>query len=224
LNSSAKKAILSLVFALAGQLAQSAGIGYKLIAGSAHDFSATGAGGAAGYEGENGVTYLTANKCTTCHAAHKPAKTAFLWKRTLGAGPGWTVWDGAAGKVLDGVNDGEYLSVAEFAQTGSAMCLSCHDGVTAIGGTTMRLAFRGAWGRNLPDMHPVAKRVPFGSDGWQPDLTAGNSSAFGNSNVVVDTVGNSSYVGCTSCHSMHSSPSAATYLRKGESCLVCHNR
>ena len=144
MNPFAKKAILLLVFSLAGQLAQSAGVGYKLIAGSVHDFSATGAGGAAGYEGENGVSYLAGNQCTTCHAAHKPAKNAYLWKRTLGAGPGWTVWDGAGGQVLGGANTGEYLSVAEFAQTGSAMCLSCHDGVTAIGGTTMRLDFRGA--------------------------------------------------------------------------------
>ena len=213
-------------FGLCGQYAH-AQEAHKLIIGSAHDFTTTGKAGAGGYVGENGVAYLyNYGKCSTCHAAHKPARNQYLWstKRNLAAGASWTVWDGAAGKVLDGVNDGEYLSETEFAQTGTAMCMSCHDGVTAIGGTTMKLSFRGTWGRNMSDIHPVAHKVAFGTEGWQPDLATGNSAAFANSNVVVDVIGGSSYVGCTSCHSMHSSENSAKILRKGDRCLACHNR
>lgn len=188
----------------------------KAIAGSKHDFKTTG------YTGDNGVTYTGYNKCSTCHSAHKPKLNSPLWGRELGVGGSWTVWDGATGKVLDGVADPEYLTDAQFAGTGSAMCMSCHDGVTAIGGTTMKAAFRGTWGRNLSDTHPVAKIVPFGTPGWQSDVAAGNTAA--GSNVAVDVVGGSSFVGCTSCHSMHSSANSSNILRAGERCLSCHNK
>ncbi|MBI2787395.1 MAG: hypothetical protein HYX59_01820 [Elusimicrobia bacterium] len=187
----------------------------KAITGSKHDFKT------AGYVGENGVTFTAYNKCSTCHAAHKPNLNSPLWARALGAGGAWTVWDGAAGAVLDG-SDAELLTEAQFATTGSAMCLSCHDGVTAIGGTTMKASFRGNWGRNLSDTHPIARVVDFGTPGMQTDLASGNLGS--GSNVVVDVVGGKSYVGCTSCHSMHSSANSPKILRAGERCLSCHNR
>lgn len=188
----------------------------KAITGSKHDFKT------AGYVGQDGTTYTAYNKCSTCHAAHKPKINKALWGRSLGIGGSWTVWDGAAGRVLDGLNDGTYLSEAEFAATGSGMCMSCHDGVTAIGGTAvMKATAKDNWGRNLSDMHPVGKKVTFGTPGWQSDLATGNTGA--GSSVIVDVVGGSSFVGCTSCHSMHSSGATSSkILRSGERCLSCH--
>lgn len=204
---------LTVALGLAATYANAAGP--TLISGSKHDFKT------AGYVG-NGGTYTAYNKCSACHAAHKPVKNEALWARSLAVGGSWTVWDGAAGRVLNGTNDGAYLADTEFAGTGSAMCMSCHDGVTAVGGTvTMATTYSGNWGRNLSDMHPIAKKVPFGTEGWQADLATGNTGAA--STVAVDVVGGSSFVGCTSCHSMHSS-SSGKILRGGDRCMACHNR
>ena len=193
----------------------------KLITGSKHDFKTTA------YVGEGGTMKLAYNKCSTCHAAHKPKKNSPLWARDNPTNTGWTVWNGAAGRVLDGTNDGTYLSADEFVASGSGMCMSCHDGVTAIGNTsggtpvTMASTFHGNWGRDLNDMHPVGKKVPFNTPGWVADLLTGNTAS--GSTVVVDVVGGNSFVGCTSCHSMHkNSAMSAMILRVGERCLSCH--
>lgn len=119
----------------------------------------------------------------------------------------------------------EYLSATELVNTGTGLCMSCHDGQTAIGQTstgvnvTMDPAFAGNWGRDLSNIHPVGKYVPFGQAGWQASLTAGN--AYSGSNVITEMKGT---VGCTSCHSMHSSSKSAMILRGGQRCLSCHDR
>ena len=119
----------------------------------------------------------------------------------------------------------EYLSATELVNTGTGLCMSCHDGQTAVGNTsggtavTMDPNFAGNWGRDLASMHPVGKYVPFGMAGWQASLTSGNSYA--GSNVVTELKGT---VGCTSCHSMHSSSKSSMILRGGQRCLSCHDR
>lgn len=191
----------------------------KPITGSKHDFKTTA------YVGANGTSYQAYNKCSTCHAAHKPLKNAALWARQLSTTTVqvWTVWDGGTGINLTAAGDAKHLTDAQFAASGSGMCMSCHDGVTAIGGTAVMVpTFRGTWGSNLSDMHPIAAKVPFNTPGWQSDLSVGNVAAA--SNVTVDVVGGSSYVGCTSCHSMHSSTNSGKILRGGERCLSCHNK
>ena len=130
--------------------------------------------------------------------------------------------------LVDAVNNPagmEYLSATELVNTGTGLCMSCHDGQTAIGSSksgasvTMDPNFAGNWGRDLSNMHPVGKYVPFGTPGWQASLTSGN--AYSGSNVVVES---KSTVGCTSCHSMHSSSNSSMILRGGQRCLSCHDR
>lgn len=198
-------------------------VGYP-ISGSKHDFKTTG------YTGDGG-TFVGHNKCGTCHAAHKVKKVSPLWGRDNPTATGWIVWNGQdAGQALDGTeNTAEFLSAAELTGTGTGMCMSCHDGQTAIGtykdatGTSvpvyMRAAYRGTWGRALADMHPVGHVVPFGAPGWKADLAAGNAAS--GSNVATEARGS---VGCTSCHSMHNSENSSKILRGGDRCLACHDR
>lgn len=223
------KLALSLIMSLVclGQFAQAG----QLVAGTKHDFSG------AGYIGSDGLAfkYTYGGTCGACHSAHTPKKAAQLWKRVLSAGD-WTVWNGSDAGVVLGAGDADFLSDTQFRATGSAMCLSCHDGVTALSGSTYmipnvwtgtqhtgKVVHTGMLGnqvaRNLAMMHPVAKKVPFGTEGWRNTLAEGNT--FAASNVAADSVGASQYVGCTSCHSMHKS-GASKLLRDGDRCLSCH--
>lgn len=210
---------LMAVLGLIASVASAQTVVGKAISGSKHDFKTTA------YVGADGTSFTAYNKCSTCHAAHKPLKNAALWARQISTTTAqvWTVWNGAAGVQLTAGGDAKHLSEADFAASGSAMCMSCHDGVTAIGGTAKMVpTFRGTWTSNMADIHPIATKVPFNTPGWQADLVTGNGVAI--SNVVVDVVGGSSYVGCNSCHSMHSSKNSASITRTGERCLSCHNK
>lgn len=134
-----------------------------------------------------------------------------------------------------------YVKAADLLAGGTGLCMSCHDGSLALVSNTggidssatgadsvgaqMSDTFRGNWGRDLRNMHPVGIEVPFGNPGWQASVNAGNT--FSGSNVVTETNG---AVGCTSCHSMHSSQKTGhseldmKILRPGERCLSCHDR
>ena len=208
------------------------------IRGSRHDFN-TGS-----YVDQWGASYTAPNLCAACHAAHKVKRNYPLWGRQDSTATGWIVWndngsatsaqqhrnsDGSImkGQLLDINNEAtdsslvdaaanptgmKYLSAKELVASGTGLCMSCHDGQTAIGMADdgsgyvyMNPYFRGNWGRDLTDMHPVGRYIPFGVAGWQA------------SNVVAETKGT---VGCTSCHSMHSSTKANTIVRAGQPCLA----
>lgn len=202
----------------------------KAITGSKHDFKTTG------YTSDTGVTYTAYNKCGACHAAHNAKRVDPLWGRADATTAGWIVWNSknalaasktGTGEDLNTTSNPDYLSAADFVKSGSGLCMSCHDGQTAIGtvgaapGTpvVMQTLAKANWGRDLSNMHPVGRKVPFGTPGWQTDVAAGNAGS--GSNVVVDLQGT---VGCISCHSMHSSSNSGKILRAGERCLSCHDR
>lgn len=198
------------------------------ISGSKHDFKTNA------YVG-NGGTVTGYNKCSTCHAAHNAKRVDPLWARADATTDSWIVFDhdvaNAASKTgtgqslnAAGLDLTKYLSAAELVASGTGLCMSCHDGQTAIATNngvpvTMATASPANWGRDLSNMHPIGKVVPFGTAGWQTDVTAGNAAS--GSSVKVDTRGT---VGCVSCHSMHSSSNSGKILRSGERCLSCHDR
>jgi predicted CXXCH cytochrome family protein len=110
----------------------------------------------------------------------------------------------------------------------SKMCLSCHDGVTAIdsyGGTsgTIMMGDVGDGQANLTtdltDDHPIGIIYPDGDPGYN------NSS--GLQGVRVVTINGEDRVECTSCHEPHNN-SLGHFLRANleESfmCLQCHNK
>ena len=110
----------------------------------------------------------------------------------------------------------------------SKMCLSCHDGVTAIdsyGGATGTITLTGrstavGEGGDLTDDHPIGIIYPTGDSGYN-DPT-------GFQGVQLVTInGQANRVECTSCHDPHSA-SLPAFLRRtlDESliCLECHNK
>lgn len=212
-----KKLIIGLAVVVACSIATKAFAG-KAITGSKHDFITTA------YTDSNNKTLFAYNKCTTCHGAHKVARKSQLWNRSDPGATGWLVWNGTdAGQALDGTNN--TVTAANFVASASGMCMSCHDGVTALGKTAdglsdvfMKTGVRPNWGKNLADSHPVGKTFTFDGVLFQSSLSAGNTAA--GSNVAVEN----GAVGCTSCHSMHSSGDNDKILRTGEVCVACHKK
>lgn len=179
------------------------------IVGTDHDFTVS----------YNGMA-VAVNKCSTCHAMHRPAKTAQLWARSSPVGTGWLVYNGAGGVALAGTTGGAIMTSAEFIASKSGSCLSCHDGATAIGGTTLMAAGNANLGTNLSTMHPVAKEIVAGQT-----TGAGGAMQASIANAVVDVVGAKSFVSCSSCHSIHAG-TGSKILRPGVNaggvCLDCH--
>ena len=112
-------------------------------------------------------------------------------------------------------------------ESSSKMCLSCHDGVTAIdsyGGNfpgTINLSGRpSAIGEDgdLTDDHPIGIVYP-GGDGY--------NDPGGFDGVILVTIGGEDRVECTSCHEPHNN-GLGNFLRRtlDESaiCLECHDK
>jgi len=126
-------------------------------------------------------TTSTSEICVFCHTPHggNSATSAPLWNRGIPASSSYTLYDGTGDgtrpSTLDGVNNtGTLLSVGTI----SALCLSCHDGSTALdllinapgsggynatgaaqgwtfnGGTTMPAGVT-RLGTDLKDDHPI---------------------------------------------------------------------
>lgn len=179
------------------------------VVGTKHDFTTS----------YNGMAVAT-NQCSTCHAMHKPLKTAQLWARTTPTGTGWLVYNGAAGVALAATTGGAIMTSAEFIASKSGSCLSCHDGATAIGGTTLMAANTKNLGTNLSTMHPVAKEIVAGQT-----TGAGGAMQASIANAVVDVVGAKSFVSCSSCHAIHTGTGLKilrTGVNAGGICLDCH--
>ena len=109
----------------------------------------------------------------------------------------------------------------------SKMCLSCHDGVTAIdsyGGTTGTVTLAGrpsAIGEDgdLTDDHPIGVTYPVGAEGYHDPTNF--------TGVVLVSINGDDRVECTSCHDPHNNILGA-FLRRtlDESllCLECHDK
>jgi predicted CXXCH cytochrome family protein len=106
----------------------------------------------------------------------------------------------------------------------SKMCLSCHDGVTAVdsyGGTTGSTVMQGSkvLGTDLSNDHPIGIEYPANDAGYNPPA--------GFNGVKLITINGAQRVECTSCHEPHNN-GLGNFLRRtlDESliCLECHNK
>lgn len=243
--------VISMLALTTGRAFAATSQGGRAINNTAHDF--TGAGYTNGAN-----TYVAPNKCTTCHAPHSAQRTEMLWGRKAPTGA-WIVWNGNAvgqqlgaaavtedGSLTPNGVDRNYLKATDVANTGTGLCMSCHDGTIAIneipdftganedlapygnGTKNMPSLFSAAgavymdddarqkWGTDLSNMHPVGLKVPFTKKGFKGGIDNSDN------NVALEAQGT---VGCTSCHSMHSSnPDSMRLIRKGEICLACHDK
>jgi predicted CXXCH cytochrome family protein len=124
-----------------------------------------------------------------------------------------------------------YSSSAGQPEGPSKMCLSCHDGVTAIdnyggnGGTGIVITGSAALGTDLSDDHPIGIEYPTSSPSDYNDPSTFDPGIGGGEGVHLVEIGGLERVECTSCHNVHNNglgnfllvPIQESYL-----CLQCH--
>lgn len=215
----------ALAAALAALLAGAGPLQAASIANSKHDLSATSA-----TTGPKAATETQV--CVFCHAPHKPGLNVPLWNKTQTAQT-FTFYSS------NYVNN--YLGMAAptmsaLSGTRTKLCLSCHDGVTALGGVynlagspgtiavTGTLGAAANLGTDLSNDHPVLYDVkpgagPPGSPGTNPEIQVPLSGD------AVKVYGASNRVECTSCHNPHD-PQYGKFLVKSNAnaalCTTCH--
>jgi predicted CXXCH cytochrome family protein len=161
--------------------------------------------------------------CLPCHTPHN----------ALLSGDDNVLWNHAETTTIFDM----YKSTAGQPEGPSKLCLSCHDGVTAIdnyggnGGTGIKITGKAAIGLNgnLQNDHPIGIIYPTGlaaNEYKDPSTFAPGIGNTPGSGVRLVTIGtNLNRVECTSCHHVHNNglgnflraPVQDSYL-----CLQCH--
>jgi len=189
------------------------------IRGSSHDFST------------RTTTNLTGELCIVCHAPHGTDATAVpLWNHATTAQSFVTY----TGYNFQGINT---ITQPDGA---SKLCLSCHDGVSAVnqfGGkpqgtnapnTPMRTGTASNLGTDLSNDHPISfvyNSALATLDGALKDPSTATTSLGGT--IATDMLDISGKVQCPSCHEVHDQ----TIYKFGKIsnagsalCLTCHNK
>lgn len=175
-----------------------------------------------------GETWYTSDQiCLPCHVPHHAmtetdGSSMVLWNHEL-TGETFTMYSPFA---LDRTDRDQDTNVAAGP---SRLCLSCHDGVTAVdsyGGTTGSTVMgdigtgSGDLTTDLRDDHPIGIAYPTTEPGYNDKATLAPVK-------LVSWGGKDDRVECTSCHDPHSD----TYVRflredltASAICLKCHNK
>lgn len=218
---------------LVGKVHASAVSGMNVIEGSKHDFTLTYTGGGAG----------AVTQCSTCHEMHKPVKMKPLWARNNpDKNLTWKVKSGIlpteytnaafdADPIVASTAAGSLIPTWAFVDSRSGLCLSCHDGTQTVsdGGMITGRANLAIAPGDLSQNHRIGnERTAVSKYGAVTDVSmkAGDAVSITNVNGIVTT---RYFVGCTTCHSMHASPSTNRKLlvnsrdyAHGPVCLDCH--
>jgi len=159
--------------------------------------------------------------CIFCHTPHNSLPSSPLWNKD-DPGYTYTLYHSSTVQALPGQPDGS-----------SILCLSCHDGTTALGSVLSRaseISFAGGIS-NLPpgssnmstdlgDDHPISFDYTTGlasSDGQLKDPTA----------IVPPVSLQNGRMQCTSCHDPHrnlTNDFLVVTQQFSELCFSCHNR
>jgi predicted CXXCH cytochrome family protein len=176
-------------------------------------------------------------KCIFCHTPHNPRVDVPLWNRN------------ASSMTFTMYNSPTLSSAARAAAIGtttiSAMCMSCHDGVTAMGNiknTTLGAQYSGipndaaigtsssanllADGVSLTNDHPVAfdYNAAAGEDAGLA-ATATANAALGGGAFFGTGLGFGNQMECASCHKVHDdriSPFLRMSNDQSQLCMACH--
>ena len=176
--------------------------GLAEITGSAHDFAGdawnvdTGAGG----------------MCNACHAPHEASNHSAskpLWDHAE-TGETFTMY---ASDTIDG-------AIAGAPQGVSLMCLSCHDGVTALDAsgtnsdTMTTVSPTNVVAANLSNDHPISITYDVADTGLKPI------------DATISSWLSSGQMECSSCHDVHNGGTGTKLLHiantSSELCLTCH--
>jgi predicted CXXCH cytochrome family protein len=162
-----------------------------------------------------GVTLPGNQVCLPCHTPHNallPGEENVLWNHAE-TQETFTMYSSSAGQP----------------EGASKMCLSCHDGVTAIdsyGGNIGSIVLTGdaALGTDLSDDHPIGIEYPSDPAGYNDPSTFDPGINYGPGVQLVEING-TERVECTSCHEPHNN-GLSNFLRvplqESYICLQCH--
>ena len=163
-----------------------------------------------------GVSIPGNQVCLPCHTPHN----------ALLAGEDNVLWNHAE----TGETFVMYSSTANQPEGPSKMCLSCHDGVTAIdnyGGNAGSIVMTGgaALGTDLSDDHPIGVEYPTSEPADYKDPGSFAPGIGGGKGVQLVTINSIARVECTSCHHVHNN-GLGSFLRvpiqESYLCLQCH--
>ncbi len=164
-----------------------------------------------------GVTVPGNQVCLPCHTPHNAAVSGE-------AGVLWNHAETAETFVM-------FSSTAGQPEGPSKLCLSCHDGVTALdnyggtGGTGIVMSGEAALGTDLSNDHPIGIEYPTARPAEFNDPSTFAPGIGGGPGVSLVTINSVQRVECVSCHNVHNN-GLGSFLRapKQESyiCLQCH--
>lgn len=204
------------------------------IKNSKHDLSKNSTSGGT-------VSATTDQICVFCHTPHNPAQNVPLWNRTNPAAGGWQMY---ASPSISATAKTKLATNTFDADSISLFCMSCHDGVTALGAMhnapvtgADALGALGAvdanLGTDLRNDHPV---------GFNYNTAAGEDSglvAKAAADATLNPGGGTAFFGaagnnieCASCHKVHdpgtTGAGTSPFLRISNTnsalCLACHNK
>ena len=181
---------------------------YGELAGSPHDFSNT--------------NWSDGQICLPCHNAHNEVTqedAAPLWNRTVLL----TTYRVYSSNTFD----------ADIDQPGgvSKLCLSCHDGITAIdafGGAAGSVFMSGdaRLGNDPGDHHPISFVYDTALALKDGDLHDPFTAASGLGGTIAENLLSNGRVECTSCHDVHNRNDFLRYIDTGGGvdglCSTCH--
>ena len=159
--------------------------------------------------------------CIFCHTPHNSRPSSPLWNKD-DPGYTYTLYHSSTVQAVPGQPDGS-----------SILCLSCHDGTTALGNVLSRMtdiAFMGGvtvippgytnMSTDLADDHPISF-----------DYTSGLAAADGQlkdpTDLVPPVILENGRMQCISCHDPHRNLTTSFLVittRSSELCFSCHNR
>ena len=184
--------------------------------------------------------YSNGEICVVCHTPHNAdtsVTAAPLWNHELTA-------------VTFAMYSSPTLDATQDAQPGgsSKLCLSCHDGVTAIdsfGGNTGSIIMSGSAaigsGSNLTDDHPISILYDLALSSRDPDLynpdvqtvIVGEGGDKTRTGTITELMTPDGKVQCSSCHDVHNNfvgpgindqPLLRVSKAGSKLCLTCHNK
>lgn len=218
-----RPACLPAIFGLALWLQSAAGA--SSIVNSKHDLSFGSATTGPKASAENQV-------CVFCHTPHKTGENIPLWNKTQTV----QTFTFYSSNYINNYLGMTAPSMTALAGTRTKLCLSCHDGVTALGGVfnlnnapgtiavTGSLSAAANLGLDLSNDHPVLYDVKPGAGpptapGTNPEIqlpAAGDK---------VKVYGATNRVECTSCHDPHDNQFTKFLVKSNAAaalCTTCH--
>lgn len=170
--------------------------------------------------------------CMFCHTVHRPAQRSQLWNRADSA----VQFTFYSSNYLNNYLGQATPTMTDLKASKTKLCLSCHDGVTALGALyniapntlemTGTLGASTVIGTDLSNDHPVLYDVKPGAG---PPTQPGTDSEIQlpPSGDAVKVYGTTNRVECTSCHEPHDNTFGKFLVKSNANaalCTSCHQK